>query len=191
MSNEIKLCLCFSLMLPNHPITFWMFFHCFKFRVFPKLELILSRMILLSFPDLLLAGLISRHFGLFSKFSLWSLREINASRFFICSIRSPIPKLFQICFSSSSFCEMVPSDPCFYVFIMLSCISLLLPSVARQYTILDVIRFQSSLDPVFCAELCRVKSRFVSVRPTSVCRSRRCCNSGAISQSPGHFRNWG
>ena len=36
--------------------------------------------------------------------------------------------------------------------------SLLLPSVARQHTILDVIRFQSSLDPVFCSELCRVKS---------------------------------
>ncbi len=100
MSNEIKLCLCFSLMLPNHSITFWVFFHWFKFRIFLKLELILSRMILLSFPDSLFAGLISRHFGLFSKFSLWSLREINASRFFICSIRSPIPKLFEICFSS-------------------------------------------------------------------------------------------
>ncbi len=70
-------------------------------------------MILLSFPDSLLAGLISRHFGLFSKFSSWSLSEINASRFFICSIRSPIPKLFEICFSSSSTCEMVPSDPCY------------------------------------------------------------------------------
>ncbi len=32
-----------------------------------------SRMILLSFLDSILAGLISRHFGLFSKFSLWSL----------------------------------------------------------------------------------------------------------------------
>ncbi len=31
---------------------------------------------------------------------------------------------------------------------------------------IDVIRFQSSLDPVFCSELCRVKSRFVSVRPS-------------------------
>ncbi len=32
----------------------------------------------------------------------------NASRFFICSIRSPISKLLEICFSSSSICEMVP-----------------------------------------------------------------------------------
>ncbi len=62
---------------------------------------------------------------------------------------------------------------------------LLLPSVVRQHTILDVIRFQSSLDPVFCSELCRVKSRFVSV-----CRSR-CRISGGISQSPSHFRKWG
>ena len=62
---------------------------------------------------------------------------------------------------------------------------LLLPSVARQHTILDVIRFQSSLDPVFCSELCRVRSRFVSVRRS------RCRISGAISQSPGHFRKWG
>ncbi len=82
-------------------------------------------MILLSFPDSLLAGLISRHFGLFSKFSFWSLSEINVSRYFISSIRSPIPKLFEICFSSSSICEMVPSDPCLFDFVMLSCISFL------------------------------------------------------------------
>ncbi len=125
MSNEIKLCLCFSLMLSNHLITFWVFFHWFKFRIFLKLELALSRMILHSFPDSLFAGLISRHFGLFPKFSLWSLREINVSRFFICSIRSPIPKLFKICFSSSSICEMVPSDPCLHVFGTLSCTNVL------------------------------------------------------------------
>ena len=101
-----------------------MFFHWFKFKIFLELELILSRMILSSCPDSLFAGLIRRHFGLFSKFSLWSLREINASRFFICSIRSPIPKLLEICFSSSSICEMVLSDPCLYIFVMLSCISL-------------------------------------------------------------------
>ncbi len=82
-------------------------------------------MILLIFPDSLFAGLICRHFGFFSKFFLWSLREINTLRFFICSIRSPIPKLLEICFSSSSICEMVPSDPCLHVFVMLSCISLL------------------------------------------------------------------
>ena len=70
-----------------------------------------------------------------------------------------------------------------------SCDNLLLPSVARQHTILDVIRFQSSLDPVFCSELCRVKSRFVSVCPSGC--PVRCRNSGAISQSPGHFRKWG
>ncbi len=46
-------------MLPNHSITFWVFFHWFKFRISLKLELILSRMILLSFPDSLFAGLIA------------------------------------------------------------------------------------------------------------------------------------
>ncbi len=40
-----------SLMLPNHSITFWVFFHWFSFKIFFKLELILSRMILLGFPD--------------------------------------------------------------------------------------------------------------------------------------------
>ena len=42
------------------------------------------------FPDSLFAGLINRYFGLFSKFSLWSFKVINASRFFIRSILSPI-----------------------------------------------------------------------------------------------------
>ena len=94
------------------------------FKISLRLELIVSRITLLSFPDVLLAGLIGQHFRLFWKFSLLSLSEINASRFFICSIRSPISSLFEMSFSSSSICEMVSSDPCLYVFVMLSCISL-------------------------------------------------------------------
>ncbi len=47
------------------------------------------------------------------------------SRFLSCSIRSPILNCSKICFSSWSICEMVPSDPCLYAFVMLSLISLL------------------------------------------------------------------
>ncbi len=77
---------CFSnLMLPNHSITFWVFFHSVKvYRIFLKLELILSRMILLGFPDSLLAGLISRYsstFWVVFEILFMVFNEINALRF--------------------------------------------------------------------------------------------------------------
>ena len=55
---------------------------------------------LLSNPRLLFAGLINLHFELFSKFSLWSLRKINAC---LCAIFSTLlftPSLVVICFIS-------------------------------------------------------------------------------------------
>jgi hypothetical protein len=58
---------------------------------------------------------------LFTKFSLWSFKEINSSRFFIRSILSPIPNLLEISFNSESICSIKSSDPCLYVFVMLSC----------------------------------------------------------------------
>jgi hypothetical protein len=72
---------------------------------------------------------------LFSKFSLWSFRDINASLFFIFSILSPIPKLFEMSFSSESISSIVSSDPGLYVFVMLSRKSLLLyvPSELHKY----------------------------------------------------------
>ena len=42
--------------------------HWFTFKINRSFVLILSNIDLLIFPELLLAGLISRHFGLFSKF---------------------------------------------------------------------------------------------------------------------------
>lgn len=70
MSSEMKVRLFLFSMLPNHSVTFCVFFHWLRFKIFLKLELILSRNALPSFPDSLLAELISLHFGLFSKFSL-------------------------------------------------------------------------------------------------------------------------
>ena len=92
----------------------------------PLLLFILSKINLLIFPESLFAGLISRHFGLISKFSLWSLRVIKASRFFMHSIRLPMERLSAMRFSSLSISEMLSSDPRLYVFVMLSCRSLLL-----------------------------------------------------------------
>ena len=80
MSNEIKLCLSLSFIFPNHSITCFVFLHWFKFSFCLELELISSKINLLNFPDSLLAELISRHFGLFSKFSLWSFEVINARK---------------------------------------------------------------------------------------------------------------
>jgi hypothetical protein len=122
MSNEIKLCLSLSFILPNHEITCCVFLHWFEFSFYLKLELILSKITLLSFPDSLFAGLIDRHFRLFSKFSLWSFKYINASRFSVIrSILSQIPNLLEISFNSESISSIKSSDPCLYVFVMLSC----------------------------------------------------------------------
>ena len=70
MSNEMKECLFFSLMLPNHSITFCVFLHWFTFKINRRCVFSLSKIDLLILPESLLAGLMSRHFGLFSKFSL-------------------------------------------------------------------------------------------------------------------------
>jgi hypothetical protein len=48
---------------------------------------------------------------LFSKFSLWSFKDINASRFFIRSILSLIPNLLEISFNSESISSIRSSDP--------------------------------------------------------------------------------
>lgn len=85
MSSEMKVRLFLFSMLPNHSVTFCVFFHWFRFKIFLKLELILSRNALPSFPDSLLAGLISLHFGLFSKFSLSQILLIYIYSFSTCN----------------------------------------------------------------------------------------------------------
>ena len=125
MSNEIKECLVFSSILPNQSITFSVFRHWFAFKIVLSCVFILSKINLLIFPESLFARLISRHVGLFSKFSLWSSREIKASSFFMHSIRLPMERLSAMCFSSLSISEILSSDPRLYIFVMLSCMSLL------------------------------------------------------------------
>ena len=125
MCNEMKECLVFSSILPNQSIMFCMFRHWFTFKIILSCMFILAKINLLIFPQLLFSGLISQHFGLFSKFSLWSLREIKSSRFFMHSIWLPMERLSTICFSSLLFSEILSSDSNLYVFVMLSCRSLL------------------------------------------------------------------
>ena len=119
-----KGCVVSSSILPNQSITFCVFRHWFTFKIVLSCVFILSKINLLIFPEsLIIAGLISRHFGLFSKFSLWPLREIKASRIFMHSIRLPMERLSAMCFSSLSISEILSrSDPRLYVFVMLSCI---------------------------------------------------------------------
>ena len=70
MSKEMKVCLFFSFIALNHSMTAVELLHWLK-RELDRISLfILSRIILLIFPSSDLAGLISLHFGLFSKFSL-------------------------------------------------------------------------------------------------------------------------
>ena len=61
---------------------------------------------------------------------------MKASRFFMHSIRLPIESLFAICFSSLLISEMLLSDPRLYVFVMLSCKSLLHVSSKVSYIFL-------------------------------------------------------
>ena len=75
----MKECLFFSLMLPNHSITFCVFFHWFTFKIDRRCMFSLSKIDLLIFPESLLAGLMSRHFGLCSKFS-FSILNVNQWR---------------------------------------------------------------------------------------------------------------
>ena len=51
-------------------------------------ELILSRICLLTLPSSLFVGLMRRQLGLLAKLSLWSFRVIKACCFAICSVRS-------------------------------------------------------------------------------------------------------
>jgi hypothetical protein len=94
----------FIVYLPNHEITCCVFLHWLEFSFCLKLELILSKITLLSFPDLLFPGLINR-------------RILGCSR----SILSPIPNLLEISFNSESISSIKSYDPCLYVFMMLSC----------------------------------------------------------------------
>ena len=61
--NEMKECLVFSSMLPNHSMTFCVFLHWFTFKIVRSFVFNLSKIDLLIFPESLFAGLMSQHFG--------------------------------------------------------------------------------------------------------------------------------
>ena len=70
MSNVRKESLFFCLSCEKEFITSLVFFHWFKLQMDLIFVLILSKIYLLTLPISVFVGLISRHFVLFSKFSL-------------------------------------------------------------------------------------------------------------------------
>ena len=75
-------------MLVNQLVTSDVFFHWLSFVAFLIVELMLSRICLLTLPSSLFAGFMRRHMGWLAKLSLWSFRVIKACCFAICSVRS-------------------------------------------------------------------------------------------------------
>ena len=75
-----------------------------------------SSIILLTFPSSLFDGLIRRHLGLESKFSLWSLRVMKAFLLAIVSTRSAIDRLLVIFFNSKLISSDISLDSQFICF---------------------------------------------------------------------------
>ena len=75
MSNDTNECFCMSGMLVNQLITSDVFFHWLSFVVFLIVELILSRICLLTLPSSLFAGFMRRRVRWLAKLSLWSFRK--------------------------------------------------------------------------------------------------------------------
>ena len=102
MSNEVNECFCMSSMLVKQLVRSDVFFHRLSFVVFLILELILSRICLLTFPSLLFAGFMRRHVGWLAKLSLWSFRVVKACWFAICCMRLSMLSSWAIDFACES-----------------------------------------------------------------------------------------
>ena len=117
-------------------MTFCVFLHWFTFKIGRSFVFILSDIIdLLIFLESLFAGLMSRHFGLFSKFSFWSLREIKAWRFFMHSdIQSCCQSKVYLRYDlvRCLFPKCCPRVRGFHVFAILSCKRLLMLYVSSE-----------------------------------------------------------
>ena len=103
----------------NQLITASEFRHWHTWEMDLRLELISSRMTFLTLPISLLAGLISLHFGLCSKFSLWSLREIEDCLFAMGSILLSMPRLSAMTSSSWLISSSIVLLPRLYVIVIL------------------------------------------------------------------------
>ena len=86
--ERLLLLLLLSGMLVNQLVTSDVFFHWLNFVVFLIVELILSRICLLTLPSSLFAGLMRWQLGWLAKLSLWSFRVIKACCLAICSVPS-------------------------------------------------------------------------------------------------------
>ena len=102
MSNVANECFCMSGMLVNQLVTSDVFFHWLSFVVFLIVELILSRICLLTLPSSLFAGFMRRHVGWLAKLSLWSFRVIKACCFAICSVQSSMLSSWAMDFACES-----------------------------------------------------------------------------------------
>ena len=109
MSKDINDLRCLSSIDLNQEIASSVFRHWFIWVCDRMSLLMLSSIALLTLPSWLFAGLIRRHFGLFSKSGLWSFREMKAfvlligsTRFEMFSILAMFWRSFSI--SSKQFC---------------------------------------------------------------------------------------
>ena len=89
-------------MLVNQLVTSDVFFHWLSFVAFLIVELMLSRICLLTLLSSLFAGFMRRHVGWLAKLSLWSFRVIKACCFAICSVRSSMLSSWAMVFASES-----------------------------------------------------------------------------------------
>lgn len=124
MSKTRTECLFFSLMFENQSITDLVFLHWLEFVLDLNVLLILSNICLPIRPRSFFAGLINLHFGLFSKFSLWSFREMNACLCAIFSTLSRTSILVVICFSSWLISSSICPSAFLYVVVIFSLNSL-------------------------------------------------------------------
>ena len=102
MSNDTNDCFCMSGMLVNQLVTSDVFFHWLSFVAFLIVELMLSRICLLTLPSSLFAGFMRRQVGWLAKLSLWSFRVIKACCFAICSVWSSMLSSWAMVFTSES-----------------------------------------------------------------------------------------
>ena len=123
-------------MLPNHSVTFCLFLHWFTFKIYRSFVFILSNIDLLIFSGIAFCWVDEPAFRVVFKIFLMIFERNKSFAFFMLSIRLPIESLFATCFSSLFISEIFSSDPCLFVFVILSCKNFLYVSSEVSYIFL-------------------------------------------------------
>ena len=128
------------------------FLHWFTWLRVRRLELIWSRKTLLTLPNSLFAGLMNLQFGWFSKFSLWSLSDINACIFAMVCIL-----LHMLCsFAMSSETRLnffVSYSLKFVVMLFVSSLLYFCESISYKFLVFSAKTKTLDVDCIFLASL--------------------------------------